>query len=579
MDVAITTGETVAKDEQLKMQIRDLHKQVARQKETIADLKGQVSALLLAEDTESGSLTGDQVQSSKLQSALVEAERANRIKSEFLESVSHEIRTSMNGIVGMTSLVLDTELTREQTQYLEMVNTSVDRLLEVVNEVLDFSKIESGVLELEQTDFNLKESLDHDLYVLKRSAENKKLSLTCEIGTDVPEVINGDSRRLVQIVTSLVSNAIKFTSTGGVEISVKHAGFDLSNRLFLLFSIRDSGVGLRHEQLEQIRSALRRSADHSLLTQEGMGMGLAVAARLVAMMDGTMGVESNSKGSVFWFTLPFREVVDIDIFEQEDVLAPSSVEESPLYALRGARILLAEDEPINRVLTEALLAQADVKSTCVNDGEQAVAEALNENYQLILMDVQMPIMDGLAATRKIRQQEKKDGRKRRPIIALTAHAMHGDREKCLQAGMDDYLTKPVDKAQLLGMLNKYLTNTALVVDGDMESRQLMVRFLVENGWNVSLAETGRSAMYEASLNHFDLILLDAQMPQVDGVEATRIIRELEHYSGQHAYILGIGQPGDQGEGPLLDCGIDGCIDRPVTREKLAAKLQQVNADW
>ncbi len=579
MDGAITTGETVAQVEQLKMQIRDLHKQVARQKETIADLKGQVSALLLAEDTESGSLTGDQVQSSKLQSALVEAERANRIKSEFLESVSHEIRTSMNGIVGMTSLVLDTELTQEQTQYLEMVNTSVDRLLEVVNEVLDFSKIESGVLELEQTDFNLKESLDHDLYVLKRSAENKKLSLTCEIGTDVPEVINGDSRRLVQIVTSLVSNAIKFTSTGGVEISVKHAGFDLSNRLFLLFSIRDSGVGLRHEQLEQIRSALRRSADHSLLTQEGMGMGLAVAARLVAMMDGTMGVESNSKGSVFWFTLPFREVVDIDIFEQEDVLAPSSVEESPLYALRGARILLAEDEPINRVLTEALLAQADVKSTCVNDGEQAVAEALNENYQLILMDVQMPIMDGLAATRKIRQQEKKDGRKRRPIIALTAHAMHGDREKCLQAGMDDYLTKPVDKAQLLGMLNKYLTNTALVVDGDMESRQLMVRFLVENGWNVSLAETGRSAMYEASLNHFDLILLDAQMPQVDGVEATRIIRELEHYSGQHAYILGIGQPGDQGEGPLLDCGIDGCIDRPVTREKLAAKLQQVNADW
>lgn len=579
MDRAITTGETVAQVEQLKIQIRDLHKQVASQKETIADLKGQVSALLLAEDRGTGAPTDDQFQSAKLQSALIEAERANRIKSEFLESVSHEIRTSMNGIVGMTSLVLDTELTKEQAQYLDMVNTSVDRLLEVVNEVLDFSKIESGVLELEQTDFNLKESLDHDLYVLKRSAENKNLSLTCAIGKDVPEVINGDSRRLVQIVTSLISNAIKFTSAGGVEISVKHAGFDLANRLFLLFSIKDSGVGLRHEQLEQIRSALRHSADQSLLTQEGMGMGLAVAARLVAMMDGSMGVESSSKGSVFWFTLPFREVVDIDIFEQEDVLAPPMVEDSPLYALRGARILLAEDEPINRVLTETLLAQAEVKITSVGDGERAVAEALNENHQLILMDVQMPIMDGLAATRKIRHQEKKDGRKRRPIIALTAHAMHGDREKCLQAGMDDYLTKPVDKAQLLGMLNKYLTNTALVVDGDMESRQLMVRFLVENGWNVSLAETGRSAMYEASLNHFDLILLDAQMPQVDGVEATRIIRELENYSGQHAYILGIGQPGDQGEGPLLDGGIDGRIDRPVTREKLAAKLQQVNADW
>ena len=231
------------------------------------------------------------------------------------------------------------------------------------------------------------------------------------------------------------------------------------------------------------------------------------------------------------------------------------------------------------MLTETLLAQAEMKITSVGDGERAVAEALSEDYQLILMDVQMPIMDGLEATRKIRLQEKKDGRKRRPIIALTAHAMQGDREKCLQAGMDDYLTKPVDRIQLLGMLNKYLTNTALVVDGDLESRQLMVRFLVENGWNVSLAETGRSAMYEASLNHFDLILLDAQMPQVDGIEAARIIRELENYSGQHAFILGISNPGDEGERQLLDGGIDGCIDRPVTREKLAAKLQQVNADW
>ena len=556
--------------EQLRQQIKNLEQQVEQQQQTIAALQGDKKA-----KHDGGTRHGSQAKT--LQAALKKAEQANRIKSEFIENVSHEIRTSMNSIIGLTSLVLETELTEEQERYLQMVTTSVDRLLEVVSEVLDFSKIETGVLELQQLDFNLKESLDHDLYVLKLEAEKKKLFLTCEIAPDVPDIIYGDPKRLVQIVANSVHESIKHTEKGGVRILVKNTGYDASNRIILQFVIEDSRPGYDAERLQQIEQTFRSGESLAVMAAEGVGLGMAVSARLASLMGGELHVDTSNKNVAFIFSLPFREVVDSESEEQETLSSLMPEEEMSLYALQGAKILLAEDEAINRILLEAILAQAGAEVISVSDGEKAVQEAAKGECQVILMDVQMPGYDGLEATRAIRKLEKKKDRKRIPIIAITAHALEGDREKCLQAGMDDYCSKPIDKNQLLTLLARYLTPKALVVDSDLDSRHLILRFLVENGWGVTLAETARLAMYEASLAHFDLIFLDAQMPKMDAVEIAQIIRKLEQYTGQHAMMIGLGGESME-EQKCMYGGIDTCLFRPVTTEKLMEKLQELKLE-
>jgi len=512
-----------------------------------------------------------------LENALEKAVQNSRVKSDYLENMSHEIRTSMNGIIGMTSLVLETDLTFEQKRYLEMVNVSVDRLQEVVSEILDYAKIEAGHLDLEPVGFNLKESLDHDLYLLRLAAEQKGLTLTCQIDPDVPENIYGDPKRLVQVLANLVNNGIRHTESGGIAIFVKNDGYDDSNRLSLHFSVHDTGKGIDIEKQQRIFQAFNRSGSSQPASSDGIGVGLTICSQLVKMMGGEIGLASSRKGSTFWFSVPFREVADLDFEIEMDQLDVEREARTAYYALLGARVLLAEDEPINRVLTETLLTQAGVQVTSVENGEEAYRLALEGDYQIVLMDVQMPGMDGLEATRKIRVSEKERGKDRITIIALTALAMQGDREKCLQAGMDDYLPKPIEKNQLHDMLTKYLTRSALVVDGDVESQQQLVCCLVENGWSVTIAESGRSAMYEASLNSFDLILLDTRLPQMGGIEAAKVIRRLEEYSGCHAHIIGIGWGGSGEKQRCLENGIDGYLSRPVMREKIDEHLQLLQA--
>ena len=555
----------VAEIEKLQKQIENLKAQLAKENKTNQLLKKRTLQAIIG--TNSGA------RQNACEVDLVRAELSSRVKSVFLENVSHEIRSSMNGIVGMTDLVLETDLSSEQRQYLEMVSSSVDRLLVVVNEVLDFSKIEAGELEIEREDFNLKESLDHDLYVLNLSAGRKEIELVCTIEPDVPANVHGDPGRLVQIVTNLVNNGIKFTGKGGVYIKIENNGYDSGNNILLRFSIRDTGCGLTPDKLEFINHYFQQNAKSHValpLSMGTTGLGLTITSQLVKLMGGEIGAESDSEGTTFWFTLPFREVADLSSLEERTNETLESIEEEVAYALRGAKVLLAEDEYINRVLIETILKQLGVDVTSVTNGRQAVTEACTGGYQLVLMDVQMDDMDGLEATGRIRKYESKhDGHV--SIIALTALAMSGDREKCLQAGMDDYLPKPVQRNALVSVLAKYLTSRVLVVEGDPLSQNVFVRTFVEAGWQVTLAETRRSAMYEASLSHFDLIVFDLSTPQLEGKEAVKIIRQLEEYSGQRTRIFGIGEVEVHGE--LQEQGLDGYIQRPVTKEKILRQLE------
>jgi CheY-like chemotaxis protein len=345
--------------------------------------------------------------------------------------------------------------------------------------------------------------------------------------------------------------------------------------LVLRFSVTDTGVGIKPERQKQIQNTFHQKDTESALATGGVGLGLTISSQLVKLLGGEMGMESSAKGSTFWFTVPVKEVSDVEAIEDIAGRTFELPDEKASYALKGAKILLAEDEPINRVLTETILRQAGVEVTSVENGQQAVREAKKGIYQIILMDVQMPTLDGLEATKKIRLYEKQHGG-HQCIIALTALAMRGDREKCLQAGMDDYLTKPLEKSQLIDILVKYLTNTALVVDSDPDSQHLIVSSLIESGWSVTIAETGRSATYEASLANFDLILVDTQMPQMDGIEVARVIRKLEDFSGRRSFILGIGSAGlDEGR-RFLEQGLDAYLQRPITGAQLRETLTVIN---
>ncbi len=564
-------GEVDVKEiEKLRQQVEELKAQLAKQKRTCELLKKRAVQAII-----NGQRAEDEVAEHRTcEAGLVRAEIASRVKSVFLENVSHEIRSSMNGVVGMTNLVLDTDLSPEQRLYLEMVSSSVDRLLVVVNEILDFSRIESGELLIEPEDFNLKESLDHDLYLLQLTAQKKEVKLSCTIEPEVPAYVHGDPARLVQILTNLVNNAIKFTDHGSVSITIGSCGYDQTNTLRLRFSVADTGCGISPEKIELISHYFKQKVTPNVtlpLSVGTTGLGLTVSSQLVKLMGGTISVESGRKGSVFSFELPFKEVSDILSLEEKTNTTLESITENETFALVGAKVLLAEDEHINRTLIEAILKQLGVQVKTVDNGQAAVKEACGGEYQLVLMDVQMEGMDGLEATRAIRKHERKHGG-HLDIVALTAQAMPGDREKCLQAGMDDYLSKPLEKNQLIDVLVKFLTNRAMVVDSDPVTQNALVRGLIEEGWQVILAETSRSAMYEASLSHFDLILLDISTPHLESIKVAKLIRQLEEYSGQRARILGVGGEPELAE--LKACGFDGVIDLPVTKDKILQHLGQ-----